>query len=186
MVRAVHERFGRLAWSELFDAAVVYARDGIAVGRWLADWLAQDQPILAAYPPPQPSFCLAIAFHAKGSGCAMRSRPFDAADRQPRRARWLLRRFDCRARLYGVADQGSPLRADDFAAFHAEWVEPIRATYRGYTVYELPPNTQGFTALQILNLLEGYDVAAWGEGTADYYHHMAEAVKLAFATARSG
>jgi gamma-glutamyltranspeptidase/glutathione hydrolase len=45
----------------------------------------------------------------------------------------------------------------------------------------LPPNTQGFTALQILNLIEGYDVAAWGDGSADYYHHMAEAVKVAFA-----
>ena len=51
----------------------------------------------------------------------------------------------------------------------------------GYSVYELPPNTQEFTALQILNLMEGYDVAAWGDGTADYYHHMAEAVKVAFA-----
>jgi gamma-glutamyltranspeptidase len=45
----------------------------------------------------------------------------------------------------------------------------------------LPPNTQGFTALQIINLIEGYDLTAWGDGTTDYYHHMAEAVKVAFA-----
>ena len=83
--------------------------------------------------------------------------------------------------MRALQTQGSPLRADDFAAFHAEWVEPITTTYRGYSVYQLPPNTQGFTALQILNLIEGYDVAAWGDGTADYYHHMAEAVKIAFA-----
>jgi oxamate amidohydrolase len=50
-------------------------------------------------------------------------------------------------------------------------VEPISTTYRGYTAYEFPPNTQGFAALQILNLIEGYDVAGWGDGTADYYHH---------------
>ena len=81
----------------------------------------------------------------------------------------------------GLQPEGSPLRAEDFAAYRAEWVEPITATYRGYSVYELPPNTQGFTALQILNLLEGFDVAGWGEGTADYYHHMVEAVKVAFA-----
>jgi gamma-glutamyltranspeptidase len=81
----------------------------------------------------------------------------------------------------GLQPQGSPLRAADFAAFKAEWVEPITSTYRGYDVYELPPNTQGFTALQILNLIEGYDVVAWGDGTADYYHHLAEAVKVAFA-----
>ncbi|WP_036967553.1 gamma-glutamyltransferase family protein, partial [Promicromonospora kroppenstedtii] len=77
--------------------------------------------------------------------------------------------------------QGSPLTPDDLAAYHAEWVEPISTTYRGYEVHELPPSTQGFTALQVFNLLDGYDVAAWGEGTADYYHHMAEVVKVAFA-----
>jgi oxamate amidohydrolase len=60
-------------------------------------------------------------------------------------------------------------------------VEPLAAQYRDHTVYQLPPNTQGFTALQILAMLDGFDVAAWGDGTADYYHHMAEAVKLAFA-----
>src|SRR5690606_25383728 len=63
--------------------------------------------------------------------------------------------------------QDSPLREADFAAYKAEWVEPITSNYRGYEVHELPPNTQGFTALQILNLLEGYDVARWGDGSAD-------------------
>jgi gamma-glutamyltranspeptidase/glutathione hydrolase len=80
-----------------------------------------------------------------------------------------------------VAAQGSPLRGEDLAAFAAKWVEPIRGSYRGHEALQLPPNTQGFTALQILNLIEGFDVAAWGDGSADYYHHMAEAVKLAFA-----
>ena len=76
---------------------------------------------------------------------------------------------------------GSPLRREDFAAYRAGWVQPISTTYRGYEVVQLPPNTQGFAALQILNLLEGFDVASWGEGTADYYHHIVEAVKVAFA-----
>src|SRR5690606_32523783 len=65
--------------------------------------------------------------------------------------------------------------------YRAKWVEPISTTYRGYQVMQLPPNTQGFAALQIMNLLEGFDVASWGEGTADYYHHIVEAVKIAFA-----
>jgi gamma-glutamyltranspeptidase len=60
-------------------------------------------------------------------------------------------------------------------------VEPIKATYRGLTVLELPPNTQGLTALQMLNLLEGYDVARWGDLSVEYIHHAAEAVKVAFA-----
>src|SRR5690606_26554686 len=57
----------------------------------------------------------------------------------------------------------------------------IASSYRGVDVVQMPPPTQGFAALQILNLLEGFDVAAWGDGTAAYYHHMAEAVKVAFA-----
>lgn len=77
--------------------------------------------------------------------------------------------------------EGSPLSPADFAEFEAEWVEPLSTTYRGYTAYNFPPNTQGFAALQVLNLLEGFDVESWGDGTADYYHHMAEAVKVAFA-----
>src|SRR5690606_27543436 len=75
--------------------------------------------------------------------------------------------------------QASPLAADDFAAFHVEWAEPITATCRGDDVYDLPPHTQGFTPLHILNQIAGYDAAAWGDGTADYDHHMAEAVKSA-------
>src|SRR5262249_30053307 len=77
--------------------------------------------------------------------------------------------------------EGSPLSAEDFAAFWAEWFDPIKGSYHEYDVYELPPPCQGFTAVQILNLIEGFDLKAWGEGTADYYHHLAEAVKIAFA-----
>jgi gamma-glutamyltranspeptidase len=180
--RAVHERFGRLAWSELFDAAIGYARDGIAVSRSLADWLAQDQTILASYPATAAVFLPGNLVPREGQrlvqGDLARSLQHIAS--KGARAGFYegtIAERICKA----LQKQGSPLRADDFAAFHAEWVEPITTTYRGYSVYELPPNTQGFTALQILNLIEGYDVAAWGDGTADYYHHMAEAVKLAFA-----
>src|SRR5690606_5319319 len=81
----------------------------------------------------------------------------------------------------GLGPQGSPLRPEDFAAYRAVWVEPISTSYRGFDVVQMPPNTQGFSALQILNLLEGFDVQSWGEGTADYYHHIVEAVKVAFA-----
>jgi len=72
------------------------------------------------------------------------------------------------------------LTADDFAAHTSDWVEPLVTSYRDYQVTELPPNTQGIAALMILNLLDEVDLRALGEGTADYYHLMAEAVKLAF------
>jgi gamma-glutamyltranspeptidase/glutathione hydrolase len=180
--RLAHERFGRLEWSTLFDTAIGYAQDGMAVSRSLADWLVQDEPILAT--------------------CSATAATFLPNKRVPRDGERLVQadlgrslqevaRLGPRKGFYegsiaericaAVQPGGSPLAPEDFGAFQAEWSEPIRSTYRGYEVYELPPNTQGFTALQLLNLIEGCDVAAWGEGTADYYHHMAEAVKVAFA-----
>src|SRR6185369_3900202 len=69
----------------------------------------------------------------------------------------------------------------DLAAQKSEWVEPISTDYRGYTVYEIPPNGQGLTALLTLNILEGFDLAALSRRPARYYHTLIEATKLAFA-----
>jgi gamma-glutamyltranspeptidase/glutathione hydrolase len=80
-----------------------------------------------------------------------------------------------------LATRGGYLTNADFAAHHADWVEPISTTYRGYTVCELPPNTQGFVALEMLNILEGYDVRSMGHNTAEYLHVYSEAKRIAFA-----
>ncbi|HHX64868.1 MAG TPA: gamma-glutamyltransferase family protein, partial [Chloroflexi bacterium] len=81
----------------------------------------------------------------------------------------------------GLRKSGGLLTMEDFESHRSDWVEPIRTTYREYEVTELPPNTQGIATLMLLNIIEGYDMADIGEGTADYYHLMTEAVKLAFA-----
>jgi len=180
--RMAHNRFGRLPWKDLFEDAITYASDGIAVSRSLLDWLVQDVPILTRFPATAAIFLPGGCVPGEGHRLlqADLARSFRTiADHGPRAGFYegeIAERI-CRA----IEPHGSPLRVDDFAAFHAEWVAPITAQYRGYDVYQLPPNTQGFTALHILNLIEGYDVAAWGDGTADYYHHLAEAVKIAFA-----
>jgi len=70
---------------------------------------------------------------------------------------------------------------EDFAEHRGEWIEPVSTTYRGYTVWELPPNGQGIAALQMLNLLEGYDLKAMGPKSPEYVHLLVEAKKLAFA-----
>ena len=75
---------------------------------------------------------------------------------------------------------GGYLTAADLAAHHSEWVEPVSTNYRGYDVWELPPNTQGVAALQMLNILEGYDLKSMGFGSAEYLHLFVEAKKLAF------
>lgn len=177
--RQVHEHYGQLEWRELFGDAVQLAREGAPVGRSLSDWLVQDRELLREYSDAGQIFLPSGQPARQGEHFA-----------QPELARSLaqLSKEGPRAFYEGeLAERlcgglgASPLRPDDFARFRAEWVTPISSTYRGKTVYEMPPNTQGFTALQILNLIEGYDVSAWGDGSADYYHYFAEAVKVAFA-----
>src|SRR5262249_29982813 len=157
--RLAHERFGRLAWAELFEAAITYAREGVPVSRSLKDWLVQDVPILTKYPATAAIFLPDGRVPDEGQRLvhADIAPSFqDIANHGPRAGYYegsIAERI-CK----GLQPQGSPLRKEDFAGFKAEWVEPISSTYRGYDVYELPPNTQGFTPLQILNLIEGYDV----------------------------
>ena len=79
-----------------------------------------------------------------------------------------------------MARHGGFLSYDDLAAHQSEWVEPVSTSYRGYDVWELPPNGQGIAALQMLNVLEGYDLKKAGFGSADHIHWFVEAKKLAF------
>ena len=76
---------------------------------------------------------------------------------------------------------GAPHSLKDFAAHSSDWVEPVSTNYRGYDVWELPPNSQGVAALQMLNILEGYDLKSMGRNSTDFWHVMVEAKKQAFA-----
>lgn len=180
--RLAHERHGRLPWEELFEDAVYYARNGVPVSRSLADWLVDDLEELQGFPTTASLFVPHGRAPREGERLVQAdlATSLEAVAHGGARAGFyegeLARRL-CEA----VGADGSPLTTDDFAAFQAHWEEPLAATYRGYTVYEMPPNTQGFAVLQMLKMIEQYDVAAWGDGTPDYYHHLAEAVKLAFA-----
>lgn len=77
--------------------------------------------------------------------------------------------------------QGGLHTAQDFANYTSNWLDPISTTYRGHTVYELPPNNQGLAVLEMLNILEGYDVKSLGHNSAEYLHLLVEAKKLAYA-----
>jgi gamma-glutamyltranspeptidase/glutathione hydrolase len=81
---------------------------------------------------------------------------------------------------FSIAHKGFFMK-DDFVKHTSTWDEPISTTYRGYTVWELPPNGQGLAALQMLNILENFDLAKLGRNSADFWHIMVEAKKLAFA-----
>ncbi|WP_083687719.1 gamma-glutamyltransferase [Natronorubrum daqingense] len=179
--RLAHERHGSLSWHRLFEDAIAHARDGVPVTADLARWIAIDRDVL------REDRLAAATFlrngHAPDAGTILR---------QPALANSLERiaQHGPRDGFYdgplavefcaGIGD-GSPLAPTDFREYSAEWVTPLSVEYRGYTAHALPPNTQGLAALQLLGLLEGFDVEEWGDGTVDYYHHLAEAVKVAFA-----
>lgn len=180
--RIAHERYGKLAWEDLFADAIHYARHGMAITRSLADWLVADEAILNA------NADMAKTYLPKGK--PQREGAFLV---QPELAKTFeyLARHGARNGFYegpiaremtaSLEALGSPLRAEDFSGYQARWAQPISSSYRGYDVFQLPPSTQGFAALQILNLLEQYDVAAWGNNTVAYYHHLVEVTKVAFA-----
>ncbi|HMN41855.1 MAG TPA: gamma-glutamyltransferase [Phycisphaerales bacterium] len=180
--RLAHERHGRLPWADLFADAIAYARDGVAVSRSLADWLAADAGILKQYPHTARIYLPEGRPRREGARLVQAdlARTLETIATRGARAGFYegaLARRICDA----LAAEGSPLRVEDFAGYHAKWVEPISASYRAHDVVQMPPSTQGFAALQIMNLLDGFDVPSWGEGTADYYHHIVEAIKVAFA-----
>lgn len=176
----LHQRYGKLPWQALFQPAIEHA-GGFPLSPKFADYIASYASTL------QPYESTAQVFLPGG---------------QPAQAGRILRQPDLENSLSMIASGGADvfyrgelgekiikglqqaggiLSMDDFAAHTSDWVEPLRTTYRGYEVTELPPNTQGIATLIILNLLENFDLAAIGEGTAGYYHLMTEAVKLAFA-----
>ena len=172
--REVHERHGKLEWASLFDDAIRAARDGIIPTAKLSAWIAGSSADVASRPE------LAQIFRARG---AIRN-PALAATLETIAQHGARAFYDgeIARRICGaLGPRGSPLAPEDFAAYRAGWVAPISTGYRGLMLHEMPPPTQGVAPLAIANLLEGFDLAAMGEGTAAHYHHVAEAVKLAYA-----
>ncbi|OUU25333.1 MAG: gamma-glutamyltransferase, partial [Planctomycetia bacterium TMED53] len=79
-----------------------------------------------------------------------------------------------------VQEQGGYLTIEDLKSHKGEWVEPVKTTYRGVEVWQLPPNGQGLAVLQLLNIMEGYPISDWGFGSVELLHHFIEAKKLVF------
>jgi gamma-glutamyltranspeptidase / glutathione hydrolase len=174
-------RHGTLTLAQALAPAIGYAGDGfpvceIVAGQWqsLAPVLAKETETSAVFLPggraPRPGEIFANPMLARSlEQVAAGGR--DAFYRGPI-ARAICRRL---AERDGLVDE------DDFAAFRADWVEPIRSTFRGSEVFELPPNTQGFVVLEMLNILEGTDLRVLGHNSAAYLHLLAEAKRIAFA-----
>ncbi len=176
----MHKRFGRLPMQQLLQPTIEYARAGFPVSEVIADGLERNARVLAKYPGFQATYMRDGRMPAKGE-LFRNPRLANTLERIARGGRDAFYRGDIpRAIEAYVKAQGGFLGAADFLAHHSDWVEPITTSYRGYDVWELPPNGQGLAALQMLNILEGYDLKSMGFASPDYVHVFTEAKKLAF------
>lgn len=176
----LHERYGKLPMSEVLAPAITYAEDGFPVSEVIAFYLERSESRYRDYPGFAETWMPNGRTPRKGEmfrnpRLASTYRQIVDGGRDAFYKGSIARRID----TY-MQEQGGLLRYEDLAQHSSEWVTPVSSTYRGWEVYELPPNGQGIAALQILNILEGYDIASMGFGSADYIHTFVEAKKLAF------
>jgi gamma-glutamyltranspeptidase/glutathione hydrolase len=176
----LHGKFGTMDMEQILGPAIRYAREGFPVSEVIAFYWAGNARSLSRYPNVAEVYMPGGKAPAKGE---IFKNPDLAGTLETiaRGGRDAFYKGDI-ARTIGafMKEQGGFLSYEDLADHHSEWVTPVSTNYRGYDVWELPPNGQGIAALQILNILEGFDVASMGFGSADYIHHFVEAKKLAF------
>jgi gamma-glutamyltranspeptidase/glutathione hydrolase len=176
----LHGRFGRLPMEQILAPAIRYAREGFPVTEVIASAWENGARILQRWPGFAEVFMPRGRAPAKGE---IFRNPFlgNTLGQIVRGGRDAFYRGDiARAIDEYVKRQGGFLSYHDLAAHRSEWADPVSTTYRGYEVWELPPNGQGIAALQMLNILEGYDIASLGFGSPEYLHVLVEAKKLAF------
>ncbi len=176
----LHGRFGKLPMSRVLAPAIETAREGFPVTELIAHYWQLSAPRLSQWEGFAEQ--MLVDGRAPRKGEVFRNENLARTlERIAEGGRDAFYRGDI-ARTIGAFMErvGGYLRYEDLAAHESEWVEPVSTSYRGYDVWELPPNGQGIAALQILNVLEQFDVAAMGFGSADYAHLFVEAKKLAF------
>jgi gamma-glutamyltranspeptidase/glutathione hydrolase len=176
----MHEMFGRLPMKDILQPAISYAREGFPVTELIAYYLERGTANLKEYPNIKEVYMPGGKSPSKGEIfknplLANTLEKIAKGGRNEFYRGTIARDIDA-----FMKKQGGFLTFDDLSRHHSEWIEPVSTSYRGYDVWELPPNGQGIAALQMLNILEGYDIASMGFGSVDYIHLLTEAKKLAF------
>ncbi|MEL6431652.1 MAG: gamma-glutamyltransferase, partial [Planctomycetota bacterium] len=177
---ALHARFGRIPLTDVLAPAIRAAREGAPITQTIAYYWNRSAPVLSKYPGFEDTFLPKGRAPRAGEVFANPSlaRTYERIAEHGRDGFYAGE--TARELADFMAEHGGYLTEEDLAEHAGEWVEPVSVNYRGYDVWELPPNGQGIAALQMLQILEGYDLRAMGFGSADYVHAFTEAKKLAF------
>jgi len=178
---ALHKRFGKLPWKDLFRSPIFYADKGYPVPELIHGyWEGEDSPLskdpesARVYLPNGKPPAVGQIFQNPDLAKALRLIAEHGVDAY-------YKGEIAQAILKTERDLGGTMAADDLADFQPEWVEPISVTYRGWTIYELPPNGQGMAALEMLNIMETIPADPAGTLTTQELHRRIEAMKLAYA-----
>lgn len=176
----LHKKFGRLPMNQILAPAIGYAREGFPVSELIAFYWQRNAQRLKQFEGFADIFMPNGKAPAKGE---IFRNPYLANTYELIASKG--RDEFYKGAIARTIDEymkrnGGFLSYDDLASHSSEWVEPVSSSYRGYDVWELPPNGQGIATLQILNILEQFDIKSMGFGSAEYIHLFIEAKKLAF------
>ncbi len=176
----MHEKFGKLPMTDILAPAIQYGKEGFPVTEVIAYEMATNYQNKVDFPGFAETYLPNGRPPRKGEVFvnADLASTYEKIATEGRDAFYIgdiAHTID----LY-MKENGGFLSYEDLASHSGEWVEPISTNYRGYDVWELPPNGQGTAALQMLNILEGYNVKGMGFGSPEYLHVLTEAKKLAY------
>ena len=176
----LNKKFGKLSMSEILKPAISYANEGFPLSEVIAYYWNSNSKLLENYTGFKEIYMPNGKAPAKGE---VFKNPYLAAtlEKIAKGGRDAFYKGEIAHKIVDyVRKEGGFFSMRDFEDHHSDWIEPVSTNYRGYDVWELPPNGQGIAVLQILNILENYDVKSMGFGSAEYIHTFVEAKKLAF------
>ncbi len=175
----LHKKFGKLPLKQVLQPAIGYAREGFPVSELIAYYWNRSEG-LKRYPGFKETFLVDGKAPTKGQ-IFKNPNLANTLEQIANGGRDAFYKGDIAKTIAAfMAKHGGYISYEDLATHQSEWVEPVSVDYRGYKLWELPPNGQGIAALQILGVLKGYDLKAMGFGSADHVHYFTEAKKLAF------
>jgi gamma-glutamyltranspeptidase/glutathione hydrolase len=183
---AMHDRFGKLPWNTLFEDAVTYASEGFPVAEGIAETWAEPSLFARIAGHPETARIFLPGGRVPHEGDLFRN-PAMARAFQLIAAEGPAAFYSgdiSKAILKTSEALGGVMSADDLASFKPDWVDPVFTDYRGWRIYELPPNGQGIAALEMLNIMEALPADAAGPHSAAEMHKRIEAMKLAYADVR--
>ena len=177
----MHKRFGKISMEDILNPAIYYAENGFPVTELVSYYMEIANKNFNQYPNFKETYH--INGYTPKKGQLFKNKDLGKTLR-------LIAKKGRKGFYEGpvaktisdfIIDQGGFLSFEDLKNHSSEWIDPVSTNYRGYDIWELPPNGQGIAALQILNLLESFDIKSMGFGSAEYIHHFVEAKKIAFA-----